>query len=866
MKRHSVYRDLIIFSVYLAIAAITTLPLAAHMRTHLPDGTDTLLHYWNGWAIEQALREGRGVYHTSYLFYPTGVSLVYSNLGWLHILPWLALEPIAGGIAAYNLIFLLHLALCGFAAFFLVIDLTGDWRVAFLSGLIYQCWPYRMTQPSHPNLMSMAFVPIMMLFLQRAIRKARWQDGFWLGIAMALVGYTRWQLLIPTTIVGGVYWLLTLPQSAKRKQMLVLMLGGTVTILVLLPPMLLLAREWRTNPAELVVAGEELTMLTDALAYLVPPSSHPVLGIWTEPIYKRLYAERGSRSAFSPYVGVVALALTLLGIFGGHRQETDWKKTFLQEKLPWIGIAVVLVLLALGPVLTINGKSYPNIPMLYNLAARLFIVRLLRVPDRFNMTLALPIAVLSAGGIRYTLAWLATKSGGASPAHKGLSASASGKRFPLRLCATVLPGLLGVVILFEYLIVPLPLQSARVSTFYKQLASEPDNFAVLNLPLDPYRSKPAMFAQTIHMHPIVQGHVSRYPKGTFDYLRNQPWLREMRAYSLVPPKQTDISRQLGLLADDDIRYVIVHKEWIGAEHWPSWERYLAIPPHFEDDEIAAYKTTPIAGQDFALSPEWLPGIGIIRSSLSNQCINPGQVLELDVAWGTNTPIDTDFDVKLELLRGITTISAGFPLSGGWPSSKWPENAVVWGYYAVDIPAETVPGEYDLALSLVNAATGTVQQAPIVIERIDVSTNCPFAAPADAVGVNALFDGEMRLLGYQLSQGPDQLQLRLYWRPEHRMNTDFKIFVHVFDPVTGIPVAQSDTMPLNWTYPTTYWGLEQTVTDLITIPLADAPPGEYGLAVGIYDPTNGERLTVLDRNGQEQADNRLVLAGETIKIE
>jgi hypothetical protein len=30
--------------------------------------------------------------------------------------------------------------------------------------------------------------------------------------------------------------------------------------------------------------------------------------------------------------------------------------------------------------------------------------------------------------------------------------------------------------------------------------------------------------------------------------------------------------------------------------------------------------------------------------------------------------------------------------------------------------------------------------------------------------------------------------------------------------------------------------------------------------------NGERLVVLDRDGQEQADDRFVLAGETITIE
>ena len=295
---------------------------------------------------------------------------------------------------------------------------------------------------------------------------------------------------------------------------------------------------------------------------------------------------------------------------------------------------------------------------------------------------------------------------------------------------------------------------------------------------------------------------------------------------------------------------------------------MVMPPHFEDDEIVVYKTTPIAGQDFALSPEQAPGIGIIRSSLSNQCLGPGRTLELDIAWGTDAPIDTDLDARLTLLseRGLTVVSADFPLSNGWPSSEWGKNTLAWGYYTVYIPAETIPGEYDLTLTLVDATTGTVQQDPLIARQIDVSTACLFQAPADAVSIDALFGDEMRLLGYQLSQTRDQLQLNLYWRSECRMSTNYKIFVHIFDRATGIPVAQSDTMPLNWTYPTTYWGLDQTVPDLITIPLSGVPPGEYGLAVGIYHPMNGERLPILDRSGQKQADDRLVLAGETIKIE
>ena len=142
---------------------------------------------------------------------------------------------------------------------------------------------------------------------------------------------------------------------------------------------------------------------------------------------------------------------------------------------------------------------------------------------------------------------------------------------------------------------------------------------------------------------------------------------------------------------------------------------------------------------------------------------------------------------------------------------------------------------------------------------------PTAVPPGAVSVSALFGDAMRLLGYHLDQTGDSLALGLHWRSEHRMDVDYKVFVHVFDPATGTPVAQDDSMPLRWRYPTTFWGPAEVVSDTITISLKEAPPGTYGVAVGAYNPMNMERLPVVNGAGQPQPDGRLVLQGEAVRI-
>jgi hypothetical protein len=109
-------------------------------------------------------------------------------------------------------------------------------------------------------------------------------------------------------------------------------------------------------------------------------------------------------------------------------------------------------------------------------------------------------------------------------------------------------------------------------------------------------------------------------------------------------------------------------------------------------------------------------------------------------------------------------------------------------------------------------------------------------------------------------------ITLHWRSEQRMETDYKIFVHVFQQATDALVAQDDAMPKRWSYPTTFWGPGERVKDEIPVSLKGVPQGVYGIAVGVYDPQTMERLPLKDITGQVHAGGRLVLPGETIQVE
>jgi hypothetical protein len=110
----------------------------------------------------------------------------------------------------------------------------------------------------------------------------------------------------------------------------------------------------------------------------------------------------------------------------------------------------------------------------------------------------------------------------------------------------------------------------------------------------------------------------------------------------------------------------------------------------------------------------------------------------------------------------------------------------------------------------------------------------------------------RLLGYALPaliQPGEALPVTLYWEALGEAERNYVRFVHVLDADDRI-VAQHDGVPGDGNMPLTSWLAGETVQDDLKISIPpDTPKGPYRLAVGLYDPANGQRLTTED--GQEQ---------------
>jgi hypothetical protein len=237
------------------------------------------------------------------------------------------------------------------------------------------------------------------------------------------------------------------------------------------------------------------------------------------------------------------------------------------------------------------------------------------------------------------------------------------------------------------------------------------------------------------------------------------------------------------------------------------------------------------------------------------------VLEIDVGWGSSRAFEQDFDVVLALVdqSGAVQQSERYPLSPFFSTSEWAADSIAWAYYTLTLSPTVPVGEYELILGLLDGRTGEAQGEVMQLQTLTVSSEaCNFTTLSEAKDLNALYGNHLRLLEYEITQEHGRVDLTLYWRAERRMESDYTIFVHVFDPATGIPVAQNDAMPHGGKYPTKFWWPGEVVDDYVTIFLFNKPAGTYRIAIGVYNLLTGERLPLLNGQGEIVEDRRLIL--------
>ena len=237
-------------------------------------------------------------------------------------------------------------------------------------------------------------------------------------------------------------------------------------------------------------------------------------------------------------------------------------------------------------------------------------------------------------------------------------------------------------------------------------------------------------------------------------------------------------------------------------------------------------------------PVWV-GDGVTLLKVEHKpAIYAGEILPVVLTWRLDKPTNRPWRTVLSfsgLLGGSVVTATGVTGDGLTPIGAWPAGEPVRDMRSLFLPFTAVSGWYRLSMEMQAEDGRVIGRAQLGLVEVrdypptPVTTDIPYRVDAQV--------GELRLLGYSLSQAPARstvLDLYTYWQVESRVTRDGVLFLHVISP-DGRLVAQDDNPPEYGKRSTLTYrpgdGIEQL--HRFVLPFA-APGGEYKLYTGIYN--------------------------------
>jgi hypothetical protein len=559
----------IVMSGYAFLTIILTYPLILHLGTHIPSYPsdpgvgDTWMNMWAFGLIHRVFMESsHWSLFTDFIFYPNGVDLTLPLLFGVGP-PLIISVPFVhffGVVLTYNLFIIGAFILNGYIAFLLVRYLTHDNRAAFISGMIFAFVPYHMVRAiAHLNILTSGMlIPLYILLFIKALRDGRMLDIFLTSIIFTLVVVSNLYYAFFLGIFSILYVIYYVSYGSKPffKSVLwkrLLSIGG-ISCLTFLPiAWVLLSHSWEDFHVH-IPRAISFRFGADLLAFFLPTMFHPLWGSLVKPIYYHHFSSNDSEQTL--YLGYTVIALALVAVV-----KISYKKTRF-----WALSALVFFVLALGPSLHIYGTPV-GIPLPYGLLLFLPLVNTLRAASRSGIMVMLALSVLAGYGMKSVLKWREV-----------------GSRIGLMIL-----GALMLLISFEFLTVPFPLADSRVPKVYQKIAATSRAGGTLvDLPLHGLITKYAYY-QTTHGKRLLLGQAPRMSVELLNtYADSVPFMRLFKNPELIQEYEEnpiDKHEILRFIEFFDLRFIVLHRDLLGAEMFDTLGYYPRSPTRLQAEEM-----------------------------------------------------------------------------------------------------------------------------------------------------------------------------------------------------------------------------------------------------------------------------------------
>jgi hypothetical protein len=601
---------------YLATALAFNWPLPAQLGSAFtgPVGGDTGVYVWNLWLFRhEIVAHGRfPLFTREILSLSPPVDLSLHNYTLFANLLAFPLIPILGVPVTFNVIYLALVVLTAWGMFALARTVIGRDGEAWLAGLLFGLSPTLVARSTgHFSLVAAAPLPLFLLCLIRLQRHRRGRDAAAGGAVVAWAtmcdAYYGIFCLLIAACFFACRWVRFSPAGRRVPLRVVRALDVLIAFCVLAIAVLLITGggRWRWGP--IAVAMQSLytpvlllTLTVIARACLahprrfeISPDAFPMRlvlksaaiagAVGTALLSPVLYALRTRMrdggefhgpifwrnsppgvdllSLFTPnpnhvlfggpwrawlstqpsgYIENVA-SLTLVGL--AVVAVAVWRYRFRPPAV-WVALTTFFSALALGPFVHVAGIN-TYIPGPWALLRYVPIVTATRTPARYDVVAMMAFALLF-----------------------GLAVAHLAARHPERRRAL----LAGIGCLLAFALAPFPrtLYSARVPEVYRQIAEDPRDVAVLEIPFgvrdgewsDGDFTAASQFYQTVHQKPLIGGYLSRISDARRRRVRDRPLLdRLMRLSAGLRPQPLSPAerRQHGtrFLRSGRVAYVVV---------------------------------------------------------------------------------------------------------------------------------------------------------------------------------------------------------------------------------------------------------------------------------------------------------------------
>ena len=525
---------------YFFFFCFLTFPLIRDFSTYFfTDDGDGFMNIWNLWWVNTAVSQPSihpFIWYTDMLHYPFGVTLLGQTLNPFNGLLAVPLLRVMSLVQVHNVIVLFSFVMSGVTAYWLAYYLTRHFWGSLLAGYIFTFSSYHFAHYyGHLNLISMEWIPLFVLCWYILITRPSVLMALASALTLWLVLLCDYYYFFYCVLTGAliVLWFVVTKRDFRifltRVYLTPLSAFVGVTMLLVGPTIFPLIYLMRTDP--LLDAHNPKSFALDLFAPFVPGETWR-FGSLTERFWSKLPL---GISEASVYLGFGILILLIYLWF--KRKDAAQQSINL-----WYFLAGFFFLMALGPILQVNGNIVYEGWMPYTLLEKVLpFLKLSGVPARMVVMVTLSAAVMGAMAIAVLLK---------APRGK------------------VFAALIAALLIFESLPTSLPATPTAMPDYVTALADLPNDGGVLDeaAPTKYFQ----LYYQTAYRKPLVFGYVARTP-------------------SSVVEKETELKRAINR-GNYAVLWDTYHIRYIVATDVIEYDDpYVLVGLVYQDDSVNIYR-------------------------------------------------------------------------------------------------------------------------------------------------------------------------------------------------------------------------------------------------------------------------------------